>query len=170
MRGVLIVDDLDAYDRDYMAYALNLARRAWDEGEVPVGAVLVKDNQIIGEGWNRPIGLADPTAHAEIQALRDAAAKLGNYRLVGSTLYVTLEPCPMCAGAIVHARVDRVVFGASDPRAGAAGSMFDLLPSDQRFNHRTECVGGVEAEQAAELLRAFFRERRGKKSEDRRRE
>jgi tRNA(adenine34) deaminase len=127
---------------------------------VPVGAVLVRDGQVVGEGWNRPIAANDPTAHAEIQALRAAAQHLGNYRLPGTTLYVTLEPCPMCAGAIVHARVGRVVFGAPDPRSGAAGSVFDLLPSDARFNHRTEVQGGVAAAEAGRMLKAFFRARR----------
>ena len=150
----------DESDIGFMRRALELARRAQDEGEVPVGAVLVKDGEIVGEGWNRPIAANDPTAHAEIQALRAAAQGLGNYRLPGTTLYVTLEPCPMCAGAIVHARVGRVVFGARDPRSGAAGSVFDLLPSDERFNHRTEAQGGVEAEEAARMLKAFFRARR----------
>jgi len=150
----------DESDTGFMRRALDLALRAEQEGEVPVGAVLVKDGQIIGEGWNQPIGSHDPTAHAEIQALRAGAQKLRNYRLPDSTLYVTLEPCPMCAGAIVHARVKRVVFGAYDPRSGAAGSVFDLLPSDVRFNHRTECEGGVEAEASARILKAFFRARR----------
>lgn len=109
--------------------------------------------------WNRPIGSSDPSAHAEIVALRDAAARLHNYRLTGTTLYVTLEPCVMCAGAIIHARVARVVYGARDPK-GAAGSVFDLLPSDQRFNHRVETEGGILVEQCAEQLRAFFRSRR----------
>lgn len=150
----------DESDIAFMRRALELAQRAEDEGEVPVGAVVVKDGEIIGEGWNRPIGAHDPTAHAEIQALRAAADHLQNYRLPGTTLYVTLEPCAMCAGAIVHARVARVVFGASDPRTGAAGSVFDLLPSDERFNHRTECEGGVEAELSSARLKAFFRARR----------
>ena len=151
-----------AMDRDeiFMQQALALARRAEAEGEVPVGAVVVRDGEVIGEGWNRPIGLQDPTAHAEVMALRDAARRVGNYRLPGSLLYVTLEPCPMCAGAVVHARVARVVFGASDPRSGAAGSVFDLLPSDRRFNHYTEVAGGVLAAESAELLRQFFRARR----------
>ena len=143
-----------------MGQALALAARAADEGEVPVGAVLVMQGAIIGEGWNRPIAARDPTAHAEIQALRDAARRAGNYRLPTTELYVTLEPCPMCAGAIVHARVQRVVFGASDPKGGACGSVFDLLPSDQRFNHRTDCVGGVLEAECAALLREFFRARR----------
>jgi tRNA(adenine34) deaminase len=143
-----------------MQRALELAQRAEAAGEVPVGALLVRDDAIIGEGWNRPIGTHDPTAHAEVVALRDAAARAGNYRLPGATLYVTLEPCPMCAGAIVHARVARVVFAATDPRAGAAGSVFDLLPSDGRFNHQVSCQGGVLAEQSSALLKDFFRARR----------
>jgi tRNA(adenine34) deaminase len=144
-----------------MRRALELAQSAEGAGEVPVGAVLVaSDGQIIGEGWNRPIGAHDPTAHAEIVALRAAANAAGNYRLPGTTLYVTLEPCPMCAGAIVHARVDRVVFATVDPRSGAAGSTFDLLPSDERFNHYTRCVGGVLAQESADMLRRFFRARR----------
>ena len=147
-------------DTAFMQRALQLARRAQEQGEVPVGAVLVAEAAIIGEGWNRPIGSQDPTAHAEIVALRAASAARGNYRLPGTTLYVTLEPCPMCAGAIVHARIERVVFAAADPRSGAAGSVFDLLPSDARFNHRTECEGGLLGEQSAALLRAFFRSRR----------
>ncbi|WP_078119300.1 tRNA adenosine(34) deaminase TadA [Thiosocius teredinicola] len=147
-------------DEGFMQHALALAERAADHGEVPVGAVVVAEGRIIGEGWNQPIGRHDPTAHAEIVALRAAAQTLQNYRLPGTTLYVTLEPCPMCAGAIVHARVDRVVFATTDPRSGAAGSMFDLLPSDQRFNHYTQCEGGVLAEQSAMLLRDFFRARR----------
>ena len=147
-------------DIAYMQHALQLAQRAEAEGEVPVGAVLVGEGQIMGEGWNRCITTHDPTAHAEIQALRAAAQARGNYRLPGSTLYVTLEPCVMCAGAIVHARVARVVYAAADPRSGAAGSQFDLLPSDERFNHGTLCEGGVEAMAASDLLKAFFRARR----------
>ncbi|NEX22337.1 tRNA adenosine(34) deaminase TadA [Thiorhodococcus mannitoliphagus] len=143
-----------------MMHALALAQRAADAGEVPVGAVLVKDDAVIGEGWNRPIGASDATAHAEVQALRDAGRRLGNYRLPGTRLYVTLEPCVMCAGAILHARVDQVIYGASDPKAGACGSVFDILPSDERFNHRTQCYGGVLAEQCGETLKAFFRARR----------
>jgi len=147
-------------DEVFMQRALQLARCAWEEGEVPVGAVVVREGEIIGEGWNRPIASHDPTAHAEIQALRAAGEMLGNYRLPGTTLYVTLEPCPMCAGAIVHARVAEVIYGATDPRAGAAGSVFELLPSDARFNHRTACRGGVMAGEASQMLRDFFRERR----------
>ncbi len=144
-----------------MRRALALAQTAEAAGEVPVGAVLVaSDGRVIGEGWNRPIGAHDPTAHAEIVALRAAAHTEGNYRLPGTTLYVTLEPCPMCAGAIVHARVERVVFATLDPRSGAAGSVFDLLPSDERFNHYTRCEGGVLAQQSAAMLRRFFRARR----------
>jgi len=147
-------------DEHWMRRAITLAEHAAAEGEVPVGAVLVRDDEIIGEGWNCPISTQDPTAHAEIQALRDAAHRIGNYRLPDSVLYVTLEPCVMCAGAIVHARVARVVYGATDPKAGACGSVFDLLPSDNRFNHRTDCDGGLLAEPCATLLRAFFRARR----------
>ena len=143
-----------------MKLALDLAAKAEAQGEVPVGAVLVCDGEVIGEGWNQPISRHDPSAHAEIMALRDAGQHRRNYRLPDSTLYVTLEPCPMCAGAIVHARVGRVVFAATDPRTGAAGSVFDLLPSDERFNHRTEVTRGVLAEESADLLRQFFRARR----------
>jgi tRNA(adenine34) deaminase len=147
-------------DEDWMRRALALAERAAAQGEVPVGAVLVLDGEAVGEGYNRPIGEHDPSAHAEIRALREAGRRLGNYRLPDTTLYVTLEPCPMCAGAAVHARVARVVFGAPDPRSGACGSVFDLLPSNQRFNHRSECTGGVLEAECADLLRAFFRARR----------
>ncbi|MBK1630001.1 tRNA adenosine(34) deaminase TadA [Thiohalocapsa halophila] len=143
-----------------MRHALGLAARAADEGEVPVGAVVVRDGEVLGEGWNRPIAAHDPTAHAEIQALRAAAAHVGNYRLTGAELYVTLEPCPMCAGAIVHARIARVNYGAADPKGGACGSVFDLLPSDARFNHRTTCEGGVLAAACGDLLRGFFAARR----------
>ena len=143
-----------------MRHALGLAERAAGDGEVPVGAVLVRDGEILGEGWNRPILAHDASAHAEIQALRLAGQRAGNYRLPGTTLYVTLEPCVMCAGAIIHARVAQVIYGAPDPKAGACGSVFDLLPSDQRFNHRTACRGGILAEECGETLRAFFRARR----------
>jgi tRNA(adenine34) deaminase len=152
--------DHPSADEDWMRLALALAHRAAEEDEVPVGAILVLDGEIIGEGWNRPIGAHDATAHAEIQALRDACRRAGNYRLPGTTLYVTLEPCVMCAGAIIHARVGQVIYGAPDPKAGACGSVFHLLPSDGRFNHRTECRGGVLAEHCGEALRAFFRARR----------
>lgn len=143
-----------------MSDALDLARRAEEAGEVPVGAVVVAgDGRLLGEGWNRPIGGHDPTAHAEIAALRRAAKALGNYRLLGTTLYVTLEPCVMCAGAIIHARVGRVVYGASDPKGGAAGSVFDVLGTE-RLNHRVRVEGGVLAQASAELLTSFFRKRR----------
>ena len=143
-----------------MRRALALAARAAEQGEVPVGAVIVRDGELIGEGWNRPIGDRDPTAHAEIIALRDAAQRSNNYRLPACRLIVTLEPCPMCAAAIVHARIAGVVYGAADPKGGACGSVFGLLPSDRRFNHRTECTGGLLAEESAALLRRFFRARR----------
>ncbi len=142
-----------------MRRALELAGRAEAAGEVPVGAVLVQDGEVVGEGWNRPIGAHDPTAHAEIEALRDAARRLANYRLPGTTLYVTLEPCVMCAGAILHARVARVVFGARDPKGGAAGSVFDLLGTD-RLNHRVEVASGVLADACGQRLQAFFQARR----------
>ncbi len=142
-----------------MKRALDLARKAGAVGEVPVGAVLVKDGVVVGEGWNRPVSAHDPTAHAEIGALRAAGAELGNYRLVDTTLYVTLEPCAMCAGALVHARVARVVYGAVDPKTGAAGSVFDTLISP-RHNHRVAVSAGILADEAAELLRTFFRSRR----------
>jgi tRNA(adenine34) deaminase len=152
--------DADVDDRTWMQRALELARHAEaHDGEVPVGALLVLDGEVIGEGWNRNITLDDPTAHAEIQALRDAGRRVGNYRFPRSTLYVTLEPCVMCAGAIVHARVARVVYGATDPKTGAAGSVFDTLVSE-RHNHRVEVLGGVLAGEAGELLREFFRRRR----------
>nr|ART37897.1 F504 [uncultured bacterium] len=142
-----------------MARAIELARVAESQGEVPVGAVLVRDDVLLAEGYNRPISACDPTAHAEIVALRAAAAQAGNYRLPGSTLYVTLEPCAMCAGAIVQARVQRVVFGARDPRAGAAGSVFQVF-GEARLNHRPVVVEGVLAENCGALLSDFFRRRR----------
>lgn len=142
-----------------MRQALDLAERARSEGEVPVGAVLVMDDDCIGEGWNRSISTHDPTAHAEIEALRAAAARLENYRLPGATLYVTLEPCAMCAGAIILARIKRLVYAAADPRAGAAGSVFNILQSTQ-LNHRVELVSGILEQEAATLLQTFFRERR----------
>ncbi len=153
--------ELDNNQR-FMERAMVLAEKAAVNGEVPVGALLAKDGEVIGEGWNRPIASNDPTAHAEIMALRAAGYALGNYRLPDTTLYVTLEPCPMCAGAIVHARVGRVVFGAYDPKGGAAGSVFDLLPSDQRFNHRVEVTGGIMADECGNQLKAFFNGKRSK--------
>jgi tRNA(adenine34) deaminase len=142
-----------------MRRALDLARAAARAGEVPVGALVVNNGAVIGEGANSPIRNCDPTAHAEIQALRQAAVHEGNYRLPGTTLYATLEPCPMCAGAIVHARVARVVFAATDPRGGAAGSVYDLLRSPAS-NHRVKVRAGVMADESAALLRGFFRIRR----------
>lgn len=147
-------------DAFWLRRAMALAQRAEDAGEVPVGALLVQQGELIGEGWNQPIARHDASAHAEILALRDAGQQQRNYRLPGSTLYCTLEPCVMCAGAIVHARVGRVVFGAFDPKGGACGSVFDLLPSDSRFNHRTQCEGGLLADECSEQLRGFFRARR----------
>lgn len=147
-------------DERWMRRALELAAHARDaDGEVPVGAVLVLDNEIVGEGWNRNITLRDPSAHAEIGALRDAGQRLCNHRFPVSTLYVTLEPCSMCAMALVHARIARVVYGAADPKTGAAGSVFDTLVSDLH-NHRIEVQGGLLAEESATLLRDFFRSRR----------
>ena len=146
-----------------MAQALALAERARDEdNEIPVGALLVDaQGNLVTEGWNRNIAEHDPSAHAEIVAMRRAGAAIGNHRLVGCTLYVTLEPCAMCAMAMVHARVARVVYGASDPKTGAAGSVFDLL-ADPRHNHRVEVVGGVLGEQASAMLTNYFRAKRGK--------
>lgn len=149
----------DSADEQWMQRALDLACRAEAAGEVPVGAVLVRDDALFAEGWNQVIAAGDPTAHAEIVAMREAARRLGNYRLPGSTLYVTLEPCPMCAGAIVHARIDRLVFAASDPRTGAAGSVFDLVRSEH-LNHRVQVTAGILEDGAAKLLRDFFRLRR----------
>jgi tRNA(adenine34) deaminase len=150
----------DDQDEQFMQHALSLAKKAEQQGEVPVGAVVVMHGEVVGEGWNQPIAGNDPTAHAEIMALRDAAIRMQNYRLPGSSLYVTLEPCPMCAGAIVHARVGRVVYAAADPKGGAAGSVFDLLPTDSRFNHRVEVKGGLMMECSTKLLQDFFRRRR----------
>ncbi|MFN3712781.1 MAG: tRNA adenosine(34) deaminase TadA [Alcanivoracaceae bacterium] len=143
----------------WMEAALALAEQAAGQGEVPVGAVLVRDGEIVGRGWNRPIGSADPSAHAEVVALRDAAARLGNYRLAGSTLYVTIEPCTMCFGALMHARVAALVYGAREPRAGVCGSQLDL-PAQTFYNHRLEVIGGVLAERSSTLLKAFFADRR----------
>jgi tRNA(adenine34) deaminase len=142
-----------------MQHALGLARRAAQDGEVPVGAVLVFGDEIIGEGWNQPIGGNDPTAHAEIIALRAGAQRLRNYRLGETTLYATLEPCAMCVGAALNARVSRVVFGAWDSKAGACGSVLDL-PREPRLTHRLDVFGGVCSEESAELLRQFFASRR----------
>lgn len=146
-------------DLAFMSHALELARAAEQAGEVPVGAVIVKGDEIIGEGWNRPISTSDPTAHAEIIALRAAAQFLDTYRLLDTTLYVTLEPCAMCAGAMVHSRVRRLVYGATDPRAGAAGSVFNIV-QHAALNHRIDVAGGVMAEECGGLLRNFFAARR----------
>ncbi len=146
----------DAY---WMQRALRLAAQAERLGEVPVGAVIVKDGVLLAEGWNQPIVRHDPSAHAEVVAMREAGRALRNYRLVGTTLYVTLEPCSMCVGAMIHARVDRLVFGASEPKTGALGGAFDLQ-SLHAHNHRLEVCGGVLAEQSRQQLQAFFRARR----------
>ena len=142
-----------------MELALQQAQHAWSLGEVPVGAVVVKDGVVIATGFNQPIGSHDPTAHAEIVALRAAADKLGNYRLPGCELYVTLEPCVMCSGAMMHARLARVVYGAADPKTGACGSVLNLFEQEQ-LNHHTEVAGGVLADEASAMLKAFFAERR----------
>jgi tRNA(adenine34) deaminase len=150
-------------DIEFMRRALDLARAASQAGEVPVGAVVVLDDEVIGEGFNAPISRADPTAHAEIRALRQAAEHLRNYRLPGSTLYVTLEPCAMCAGAIMHARVARLVYGAADPKTGACGGVIDLF-SQSRLNHQTQVNGGVLAEDCGQVLRDFFAVRRSEQT------
>ena len=142
-----------------MYEALALAEHAEDQNEVPVGAVIVLDNKVIGKGWNQPISRNDPSAHAEIIAIRDAANKVNNYRLLDTTLYVTLEPCLMCVGAILHARIKKLVFGAFDPKTGAVSSVFNLL-SDSRHNHNVEIQGGILETQCAEMLQAFFKKRR----------
>jgi len=146
-------------DIRWMRRALELASQAEAAGEVPVGAVLVKDGKRLAEAWNHPIGAHDPTAHAEIMALRAGGQALGNYRLTGTTLYVTLEPCPMCVGAMIHARVGRLVYGAHDPKTGAAGGALELLQAPIH-NHQIEVTGGVLESECAEQLRAFFRSRR----------
>jgi tRNA(adenine34) deaminase len=146
-------------DVPFMRLALDLAREAAAAREVPVGCVVALEGRVVGTGSNRPVGSHDPTAHAEIEALRAAARAVGNYRLTGCTLYVTLEPCPMCAGAMVHARVGRLVYGAADPRAGAAGSVFDLVRSEA-LNHRMTVEGGLLADESRDLLQEFFRARR----------
>ncbi len=142
-----------------MQQALALARRAEAAGEVPVGAVVVKDGRVVGEGWNHPISAADATSHAETEAIRAACKTLGNYRIPGSTLYVTLEPCVMCAGAILHARIGRVVYGAADPKTGACGSVVNLF-AEARLNHHAVVEAGVLAEQSSKMLKTFFAGRR----------
>jgi tRNA(adenine34) deaminase len=146
-------------DEDYMRHALSLAAEAAAMGEVPVGAVVVRDGEIIGEGFNHPVASSDPTAHAEIVALRDAAKRVDNYRLVDSTVYVTLEPCAMCVGALIHARVARIVWGAEEPKSGACGSVIDLT-REAKLNHHGVFTGGVLADECGEILKRFFRERR----------
>jgi tRNA(adenine34) deaminase len=148
-------------DAKWMAEALTEARMAAAEGEVPIGAVVVADGRIVGRGRNARESRRDPTAHAEVLALQEAARSLQRWRLSGATVYATLEPCPMCAGALVNARVDRLVYAVPDPKAGAAGTLFDV-PRDPRLNHRVEVVSGVMAAECGELLSAFFRSKRGK--------
>lgn len=150
----------EAADLHFMRLALVLAGHAAAAGEVPVGAVVVIHGEVVGEGANAPVSMHDPSAHAEIRALRDAGARTGNYRLPGATLYATLEPCVMCAGAIMHARIERVVFGAADPKTGACGSVIDLF-AEPRLNHHAVTCGGVLAPECAAVLQAFFQARRG---------
>lgn len=146
-------------DGHWMGEALRLAERAWKAGDVPVGAVLVRGGEVLGRGFNQREAATDPTAHAEILALREAAEKVDLWRLDGATMYVTLEPCPMCAGALVNARIGRLVYGASDPKGGACGSLYEI-PRDPRLNHRIPTTAGVLAEESASLLRGFFEEKR----------
>jgi tRNA(adenine34) deaminase len=146
-------------DTGFMHVALDRAKQAEEAGEVPVGAVVVKDGFVIGEGYNRPISAVDPTAHAEVMALRDAAQRVGNYRLGDCTLYVTLEPCAMCMGAIFHARIGRLVYGADDSKTGACGSVINL-PAEERLNHHLQVTGNVLAEECGGMLRRFFADRR----------
>jgi tRNA(adenine34) deaminase len=147
-------------DEPFMDLALAEAQRAESAGEVPVGAVIVADGGVIARGFNQPISLNDPTAHAEIEAIREACRKTGNYRLSNATMYCTVEPCMMCAGAMIHARLARLVFGTPDPKAGSAGSIYNVL-TDPRLNHRVEVVSGIREDQCAALLRDFFARRRG---------
>lgn len=149
-------------DRYWMRYAMSLAMRAEQEGEIPVGAVVILNDHIIGEGWNRSIIDNDPTAHAEMIAIRQAGQLVGNYRLLGATLYVTLEPCIMCSGAMIHSRIRRLVYGASDHKTGAVASVFPIL-TDVRHNHQIEVIGGIESEACSSLLSSFFRKRRQEK-------
>jgi tRNA(adenine34) deaminase len=151
--------DKENDDEIYMRLAIELAQQAAAAGEVPVGAIVIKDGVVIGSGGNSPIDTHDPTAHAEITALRDAAKNIGNYRLVGCSLYVTLEPCAMCTGAIQHARIARLVFGASDPKTGACGSVVNLL-AEPKLNHHTEMFSGVLAQECGAMLSKFFKQRR----------
>ena len=149
-------------DIDYMQIALSLGRQAAQNGEVPVGAIVVKDGVVIGRGSNAPITLQDPTAHAEIIAMREAAQHIGNYRLVGCTLYVTLEPCAMCSGTIQHARIAKLVYGASDPKTGACGSVINLM-NEPKLNHHCEVISGVLAQECGAVLTEFFKQRRLKR-------
>jgi len=158
------VDATHESDTFWMQHALKLANRAESEGEVPVGAVIVYNNEIIGEGWNRPIIDNDPTAHAEVMALRAAAKKINNYRLLDTTLYVTLEPCIMCTGAIIHSRVKRVVYGAKDSKAGAVESAFTILGTDC-LNHQVDVDGGILADGCGQILTDFFRKKRKEKKQ-----
>ena len=148
-------------DEYFMKAAIKAAKKAWENGEIPVGAVLVKDDEIISTGQNSPITLNDPTAHAEIIALREGGEKLKNYRLIDTILYVTIEPCTMCMGAIMHARVKKLVFGTFDPRAGAAGSLFDFT-IENKFNHNVEVKSGILESECRELIQAFFKQKRSK--------
>jgi len=151
-------------DKDFMQRAYELAKKAGAQDEVPVGAVIVYEDKIIGEGWNQPISSDDPTAHAEIMALRDAGEKIGNYRLPDATIYVTLEPCTMCAGAIIHARLSKLVYAVNDPKAGACGSVFNLLQTD-KLNHKVEIEKGVMEDDCRCLIQNFFKMKRNKKNE-----
>ena len=153
-------------DLDFMQQALVLAQEAAFLNEVPVGALVVHDGQVIGRGFNQPIGRHDPTAHAEVMALRDAAATMGNYRLPGCTLYVTVEPCAMCAGAIQHARIARVIYGTAEPKTGACGSVLDLF-AEPRLNHHAEVEGGLLAVESAALIASFFQRRRAEARDQR---
>lgn len=157
-----MTDSQNNIDEYWMAEALKLAQQAWQEGEIPVGAVLVRDGEIVGQGWNRSIGSHDPSAHAEMMAIRAAGANIGNYRLLDTVLYVTLEPCAMCAGALVHSRISRLVYGASDPKTGACGSVMDIV-RHPALNHQIQVDGGVMAESCATMLSDFFRWRRTQK-------
>jgi len=159
------VDEAEEREEAYMRLALDQAHNAWVLGEVPVGAIVVRDGHVIATGFNHPVGSADPTAHAEIRALRAAAEVLGNYRLPECSLYVTLEPCAMCAGAIQHARITRVVYGAADPKTGACGSVVDLF-GDPRLNHHASVQGGIMAAECGGMLAAFFAERRQRRKDD----
>jgi tRNA(adenine34) deaminase len=158
------MSDSSKTDADFMRQALELAHEAAKNNEVPVGAIVVKNGVVIGRGSNAPISLHDPTAHAEIVAMRQAAAYLGNYRLIDCTLYVTLEPCAMCSGAVQHARIKKLVYGANDPKTGACGSVINLM-NEPKLNHHTEVVNGVLAEECGEVLSIFFKQRRLNKSQ-----